>query len=88
MKSIYVWLSVLFLGLSCGCATTNKALDIFRAGHEQIQEMVDTTQEFCQAAREKLKENNLDTTMLETYCDKAWGYLKTYKKITDPILEK
>jgi hypothetical protein len=81
-------LFILFVVGLFGCATANKALDVFRAGHNEIQEIVDETQAFCQAAREKLKENDLDTSMLETYCEKAWSHFKTYKKITDPLLEK
>jgi hypothetical protein len=82
------YIIVLLIVCSLGCATANKALDVFRAGHNEIQEIVDETQAFCQAAREKLKENDLDTSMLETYCEKAWSHFKTYKKITDPLLEQ
>jgi len=70
-----------------GCASTNQAIDVFRAGHDQIQEMVDTTQAFCQHSRALLIERGLDTSVLEVYCEKAWDQFKTYKKITDVILK-
>lgn len=87
MMYLYVWLSVLFLGCSLGCAHINDAVNVFKAGHQEIQEMVDETQVFCQYARTRLQEQELDTSALETYCEKAWTHFKTYKKLTDPFLK-
>jgi len=87
MKYFGIWLSVLFLGFGLGCAQTSQAIKVFKAGHDQIQEMVDTTQSFCQHSRSLLIEKQLDTSVLEAYCEKAWEQFKTYKKITDAILK-
>ena len=87
MKYLFIWFVILFLGCGLGCAHVKDAMSVFEAGQQEIQEMVDETQAFCQYARERLKERDLDTASLEAYCEKAWSHFKTYKKLTDPILQ-
>lgn len=73
-----------------GCAHTEsgKALEVFRAGHDRMQEMVDHTQAYCHQARAAMVSAGMDTADLERYCEKSWQVFKEYKKITDVILEQ
>ena len=83
MKNMLI--TFLFL-LNVQCAYGNQALDIARAGHDQIQVLADLTQEFCQAERALQEREGHDAAALRQYCEKVWDVFKTYKQATDKIL--
>lgn len=87
-------LSIIVMLFACslfGCAQTTanleKAVQVFKAGHEKIQAIADATQEFCQVSRARLELQNIDVTEFKKDCDKIWNMFKEYKKATDVLLE-
>jgi len=74
---------VLLIVAGCGA---NPALGYIETTTQNLQPVVDKTEEICNLSRSALKFAEQDTTELEKRCDELWEILKLVQKMQETAI--